>query len=271
MNNRTSDRELIKKRRQQEQRQRIFLTALFLLFFTMLAWMVWSLLTHRFSFGNEQPEQEAHHWYEQTQEVLFPTVTGTATPTATPTVPTATPTLTPTYTPTVTFTPTLSPTPKIHKRTTHEVSPADLLLIAEKTKAAEIEQKKAERADTETWFEITGDPTAADASRIYDNADCTWMGVAGTLTDKRGTPQIGYYVQVGFPDGTLIETLSGLYPNYGESGYELTLARPLTIFEEPIWICVLDDSRTPVSDRIWFRPGRSCDKTLTLINFTRVK
>ena len=65
---------------------------------------------------------------------------------------------------------------------------------------------------SEDWFELLGSPASFDAAVVYPNADCTWMGIAGTLMDKRGVPQIGYYVRIGFADGTLLETLSGLFP-----------------------------------------------------------
>ena len=124
---------------------------------------------------------------------------------------------------------------------------------------------------SEYWFETIGSPGTFDASSVYPNSDCTWMGVAGVLIDKRGEPQIGFYVQVGFADGSLIETLSGLFPGYGDSGYEITLARPVRAFDKPVWIQILDENRLPASEKIYFRPSSDCSKSLIMINFQRIK
>ena len=97
------------------------------------------------------------------------------------------------------------------------------------------------------------------------------MGVAGVLIDKRSQPQIGFFVQVGFADGSLIETLSGLFPGYGDSGYEITLARPVQAFDKPVWIQILDQNRLPASEKVYFRPSSDCSKSLTIINFQRIK
>jgi hypothetical protein len=123
---------------------------------------------------------------------------------------------------------------------------------------------------SETWFEMLGSAATFNASEVYPNSDCSWMGLAGVLIDNRGEPQIGYFIQVGFDDGTVSETLSGLFPGYGESGYELTLARPVQLFEQPVWIRILDPARHVASEQIYFRPSSDCEKSLTMINFRRV-
>ena len=123
---------------------------------------------------------------------------------------------------------------------------------------------------SDTWFEMLGSASTFNASEVYPNSDCSWMGVAGVLIDNRGESQIGYYVQIGFDDGTVSETLSGLFPGYGESGYELTLARPVQAFEQPVWIRILDPARHIASEQIYFRPSSDCEKSLTMINFRRI-
>ena len=80
-----------------------------------------------------------------------------------------------------------------------------------------------------------------------------------------------YYGSVGFADGSMIETLSGLFPGYGDSGYEVTLARPVQKFDKPVWIQVLDEHRLPASEKVYFRPSSDCSKSLTMINFQRIK
>jgi len=98
------------------------------------------------------------------------------------------------------------------------------------------------------------------------------MGVAGLVNDSRGDPIIGLYVQVGnFEDGEIRETLSGLFPIYGESGYEITIARPVQTIAEPLWIQLLNEQHVPVSERVYFQPVDSCDRSLILINFQKTR
>lgn len=214
--------------------------------------------------------------------VAFLTATHTPTFTATLTVPTSTMTFTQTPTNTVTSTSTLTPTitltptPRLRPNTVTPqnlvAQPADVLTMAETTVVAALFAGRTPGAPTEMWFEMAGNPGALNANVIYSNADCSWMGVAGIITDLRGDPVVGLYVQIGgFEDGRIEETLSGLYPNYGESGYEITIARPVQVFEHPIWIQLLDENHVPVSEKKYFKPSDDCDKSLILINFHKVR
>lgn len=221
------------------------------------------------------PIENPTYWYgSETEEGIFSTITPTITLSPTATVPSATPTATRTMTPTITLTPTLTPTPKLRPRKTVEGNAADLLMQAESTLAAmhaEAEKENEAEIVSDSWFELLGEMTLFDAAEVYPNSDCSWMGAAGVLIDNRGDPQIGCYVQIGLPDGTIEETLSGLFPGYGESGYELTIARPIRAFDEPIWIRVLDPAGHIASEKIYFRPNSDCAKSLTMINFRRVR
>ena len=264
------------RRRRRQQRERRF--KWILAFIAILAIILIAVIFRRvalkyFGINYKAPVYNSTSWYEQTQDGLFSTITPTITKTPTATVPSPTPTATRTMTPTITLTPTLTPTPKLRPRKTVEGNAADLLMQAESTLIARFtveEPEKAEDIMSETWFEMLGNASTFNASEVYPNSDCSWMGVAGVLIDNRGEPQIGYYVQIGFDDGTVSETLSGLFPGYGESGYELTLARPVQSFEQPVWIRILDPARHFASEQIYFRPSSDCEKSLTMINFRRV-
>ena len=263
----------LRDRRQQrlrrEHRIKWVLTLAAILIIIALAILFRHLALNNFSKDYKAPLENPTYWFEQTQDVLFLTITPTIsqTPTATAPTPTFTPTVT--ATPTVSPTPTLSPTPKLRPRKTVEGNAADLLAQAESTMTVKHYQDTAIQY-SDDWFELLGSPSSFDPAEVYPNADCTWMGVAGSLMDKRGNPQIGYYVQVGFADGSFSETLSGLFPIYGESGYEITLARPVHPFEKPVWIQILDENRLPASEKIYFRPNSDCSKSLTMINFQKI-
>lgn len=264
----------LRTRRQQrlkrERRIKLFMTLAAILVIILIAVIFRRFALHHIIGDYKAPIENPTFWFEQTQENLFLTITPTISQTPTATVPTPTFTSTATYTPTISPTPTLTPTPKLRPRKTVEGNAADLLAQAESTRVAKyFSQGLAQRS--EDWFELLGNLSTFNASEVYPNADCTWMGVAGVLVDKRGDPQIGYYVQVGFADGSMVETLSGLFPGYGESGYELTLGRPVHAFDKPLWIQVLDENRLPASEKVYFRPSSNCAKSLTMINFQKIK
>ena len=264
----------LRSRRQQrlkrERRIKLLMTLLAILVIIMIAVIFRRFALHHIIGDYKAPIENPTFWFEQTRENLFLTITPTISQTPTATVPSLTFTATATYTPTISPTPTLTPTPKLRPRKTVEGNAADLLAQAESTRIAKyFSEGSAQRSDD--WFELLGNLSTFNASEVYPNADCTWMGVAGVLVDKRGEPQIGYYVQVGFADGSMVETLSGLFPGYGESGYELTLGRPVHAFDKPLWIQVLDENRLPASEKVYFRPSSNCAKSLTMINFQKIK
>lgn len=257
------------RRLRRERRIKWMLAIAAILVIIAIAVLFRHLALKNFGENFKAPLENPTYWFEQTQEVLFLTITPTIsqTPTATAPTPTFTPTIT--STPTISPTPTLTPTPKLRPRKTVEGNAADLLAQAESTLTVK-HYSQGSSQYSEEWFELLGSPSSFDPAEVYPNADCTWMGVAGSLMDKRGTPQIGYYVQVGYADGSLSETLSGLFPIYGDSGYEITLGRPVHPFDKPVWIQILDANRLPASEKIYFRPSSECDKSLTMINFQKV-
>lgn len=268
--------DLRQRRRRRQQRERRFkwiLALIAILAIILIAVIFRRLALKYFSDTYKAPINNPTLWFEQTRDGLFSTITPTVTGTPTATVPSPTLTPTRTMTPTITLTPTLTPTPKLRPRKTVEGNAADLLMQAESTlEALHADDGPVEEENvlSETWFEMMGNAATFNASEVYPNSDCSWMGVAGVLIDNRGEPQIGYYVQIGFEDGRIEETLSGLFPGYGESGYELTLARPVQLFEQPVWIRILDPARHIASEQIYFRPSSDCEKSLTMINFRRV-
>lgn len=259
------------KRLQRERRIKVLLTAAAAVIIILIAVIFRRIAVSRLNNDFRAPIDNPTYWFEQTRQTLFRTITPTPSLSPTATIPSPTLTATPTYTPTVSPTPTLTPTPKLRPRKTSEGGPAELLAQAESTQTAKMFRQGNNGSISSTWFELLGSPSSFDSGAVYPGSDCTWMGVAGILVDKRGDPQIGYFVQIGFADGSLVETLSGLFPGYGDSGYELTLARPVQAFDKPVWIQILDENRLPASEKVYFRPSSDCAKSLTLINFQRIK
>ena len=271
-----------KKKRRESCLSRLLLMIL-ILSIIIAVFFVWVLTQKNKKKPIETPGIETS-WYEQTFDVLFSSITPTQTDTFTPTLPTPTVTQTNTMTPTVSLTPTQTPTPRLRTRTPSggnqlPTSTPLLLLNAAETEIANLKIAKTSISASSTpaatpdmWFEIQGQPGATNAEIIYPNAECSWMGVAGLVNDARGDPIIGLYVQVGnFPDGEIRETLTGLFPIYGESGYEITIARPVIEIPQPLWIQLLNESHVPVSEKVYFKPSNSCERSLILINFKRVR
>jgi hypothetical protein len=172
-----------------------------------------------------------------------PTPAGVLPPTWTPTeAPTETPTLTPSPTDTLTPTPENTPIPT-----------ADL--------------------ESGTTFDIQDGSPSYEENTFNPDAGCNWLGVAGQIFDSEGDPVSGVLVEAG---GTLGQidisgiTLSGMAPDYGEGGYELTLSDSPAASEDTVWVQVLDQANLPLSERIYFQTFESCDSNLIKINFEQV-
>lgn len=271
-----------KKKRRDSCLNRILALLILVTFF--VAVFFGSILISRDTQPKEDKNRIQTQWFEQTFSVLFSTVTLPPTETATPTVPTPTTTSTPTVTATVTHTPTLSATPRLRTRTPSngEALPSSTPLMLLNAAETEIAVLKAQEtaanpaltplATPDQWYNIQGQPGAINADIIYPNANCSWMGIAGQVTDARGNPIVGLYIQVGvFENDEIRETLSGLFPIYGESGYEITIARPVQEIDYPLWIQLLNEAHVPVSEKTYFKPSKNCDRSLILINFAKIR
>ncbi len=269
----------IKLRKKRKKKSCLSQLILLLLILSLLtaAFFIW-LVSRRNHPYQKYSEVEKTQWFEQTAAVQFYTPTHSLTPSQTATVPSSTPT--PTFTPTKTITLTVTPTttPLLQRKTSTKVVPSSTPLIqlnAEETKIigtlkATTEVLPTITATPDMWFEIIGSPGAMDANLIYENAGCTWAGVGGRITDSRGDPIIGIRIQIGgFEKDEIREGLSGQFPVYGESGYEITIARPVQTFANPLWIQLLNDHAVPISEKIYFKPSGNCEKSLILMNFKR--
>ena len=65
-------------------------------------------------------------------------------------------------------------------------------------------------------------------------------------------------------------TLSGMAPDYGEGGYELTLRDSPAASNGELWIQLLDQANLPLSEKIYFQTFDSCDSNLVMIHFVQV-
>ncbi len=201
--------------------------------------------------------------FNGTAGVVFSAPSATATPTATMTVPTPTVTATFTSSPAPTETMTMTPTARIAEHSEASETPA--------AGTGSPVPTAFENSPENYAYRMVGEPGAVNAESVYENAGCTWLGAAGIVTDEQNNALIGIHVRIGgFEDGSTLEALSGQFPNYGESGWEITIARPVRSFAGPLWIGLFDDAGTPLSGKVYFQPDGSCDRNLILINFMKV-
>jgi hypothetical protein len=176
-----------------------------------------------------------------------PTVTSLPTSTFTPAPPTATATifsipLTPTPTlPEGTTTPGPSPTPSVF---------ASMPFVVRET------------------------PVYLTSTIVHPEAGCNWLGVGGQVFDLQGSPVVGYTIQLGGTlDGNPIDMLSltGTALQYGQAGYEFTMANKPVASNDTVWLQMLDQAGLPLSERITFDTFDDCQKNLVLINFKQVR
>lgn len=172
--------------------------------------------------------------------------------------------LPPTWTPTVTQAPFAAHTPDAGDRMPTQTGGG---IPAVPSATPEIRSRYA--------FELQSDPAEIDASVLYPDRTCNWMGVGGQVLDLQGGGITGIIVQVG---GRLDEQTVSLYPSltgtalkYGPAGYEVTLAEKPIASHRTVWIQLLDQQKLPLSERVFFSTSDDCAKNLIVINFKQVR
>lgn len=194
-------------------------------------------------------------------------------PTLAPTIviPTSTPTpvviLPPTWTPTVTLpaTETFTPTPT----ETLPPTPTPITLTPTTQPSPTVPQGGYPYVVRE------GSPKAIP-NIYHPELGCNWMGVGGQVIDMSGAPVTGLIMKLGgsLPGVTLASntlSLTGVAINYGRAGYEFTLADHPVASRQSLWIQVLDQQGTPLSEKVFFNTFDSCEQNLILLDFKQVR
>lgn len=109
----------------------------------------------------------------------------------------------------------------------------------------------------------------------YPEKGCNWMGVGGQVIDMSGAPVTGLIIKLGgaLPGLQLnppLLSLTGVAPNYGQSGYEFTLADEPIASSATLWLQLLDQAGIALSKQFPFDTFADCDKNLIIINFKQV-
>jgi hypothetical protein len=177
-------------------------------------------------------------------------------PTITPTVRSILP---PTWTPTATLEPSLTSTPK----------PTSTPLITD-TPVAEATITPGGMA----FIVQQGNPVAISSAAFRPDQGCNWMGVAGQALDLSGAPVKFLIFQLGgILDGEVVEqlTMSGTATQYGQAGFEFTLGDKPIASVNTMWLQLLDQAGSPLSDKVYFDTFDDCEKNLIVINLRQVR
>lgn len=184
--------------------------------------------------------------------------------------PTRTPTITPTATLPVIGPPTFTPVPSETPLPSRTPAPTSTPLPTYTPFSIVTPPTAAPSATPVFSFEpFKGHPLAL-GNIIHTDRGCNWLGVAGQVTYNNGAPVTGLVVKLA---GTLIGktidklTLTGAAPNYGPGGYEFELADEPVGSSGELYIQLLDQNGSPLSDKILFNTFADCDRNLILISF----
>jgi hypothetical protein len=123
-------------------------------------------------------------------------------------------------------------------------------------------------------FAMQDNPEAINAALFSASRACKWMGVAGQVFDMQGRPATGIRVQLGGSlEGKTVDltSLTGTAIQYGQAGYEFTLADKPIATEKQLWVRLLDQADIPLSEKVRFDTYEDCQKTLIVINFRKVQ
>ncbi len=187
-------------------------------------------------------------------------------------IPTLAPTFTPTVTPRFTLQPSWTPTP-IEVLPTNTPRPTNTPLITDTPIG--FQASKTPTPGGFTFVVQRGSPSAISGEGFHPGVGCGWMGVAGQATSLNGSPVIGLFVQMGGSlGGQTIDTklsMTGTAVQYGQGGFEFTIADEPTASSGTLWIQLLDQQNLPLSDKIYFNTYAECEKNLIIIYFAQVK
>ncbi len=120
-----------------------------------------------------------------------------------------------------------------------------------------------------------GSPAAIDGSQFHPEAGCKWLGVAGQASSLNGESVRGLFVQLGGSldgiDSVDDLSMTGLAPQYGQGGFEITLSDEVITTHGTLWIQLLDQQNLPLSGRVYFNTYDDCTKNLVFITFEQVR
>jgi len=116
--------------------------------------------------------------------------------------------------------------------------------------------------------------TQQDSTLYHPDLACNWAGIGGAVVDANNSPVIGMVIVLrGSLDGKLIEqqTVSGINPEYGPSGFEFKLGDAPVKTDKALYIQLVDQSNIPLSDKIYVSTSSECTKNLVLVRLKKTR
>ena len=175
-----------------------------------------------------------------------------------------------TWTPTVTSPPTETSTP----RPTFTVVPSSTIYVL--TTSTPNYTPTTTTTPTRT-ARPTGVPynitvTYEDSTTRRAGAGCLSIYVAGKAVDAQKKPVVGLQVKLGgsVPGKTFVPaqtTLTGISPDYGQSGFEFDLQLAPVASSKGLWVQLYDQSGAPLSEQLKLTTYADCKKNLIFVNF----
>lgn len=121
---------------------------------------------------------------------------------------------------------------------------------------------------------FTASVSQQDSTLYHPDLACNWAGIGGAVVDAKNTPVIGMVVVLrGSLDGKLIElqTVSGINPEYGPSGFEFVLGNTPIKTDKDLYIQLVDQSNLPLSEKIYVSTSSECTKNLVLVRLKKTR
>jgi hypothetical protein len=182
--------------------------------------------------------------------------------------------LLPTSTPTpqLSLPPTWTPTAVLHPTSTRPPRPTSTRVPTEPASTEAGTDATQEPAENMPFVIQPGNPVAI-GNIAHPDLGCDWMGIAGQATGLDNSPVIGLMIQLGGElNGKKMVpvTLTGTAAQYGEGGYEFTLSEKPVSSKQTLWVQLMDQEGTPLSEKIYFDTFSDCEKALVLLNFNQV-
>jgi hypothetical protein len=177
----------------------------------------------------------------------------------------------PTWTPTVTVPPTETSTP----RPTYTIEPtatayvlATVAPFSTSTLTTTPPARTARPAGVPYNITVSYD----DSTTRRAGSSCLSMYVAGKALDSQSKPVVGLQVKLGgsIPGKTFVPaltTLTGISPDYGQSGFEFDLKIAPVASSKGLWIQLYDQSGAPLSEQVKLTTYADCKKNLIFVNF----
>lgn len=120
------------------------------------------------------------------------------------------------------------------------------------------------------WFLPQAGMPSVLPNYVHPGLGCDWQGVGGQVVNHDGEPLASLVVALGGEFNgqvILVKTMTGSAADWGQGGFEFTLATGSLQGQGDLWVQVSGLDNQPVSDPIRFSTQGDCEHNLTVVNF----